>query len=257
VRVRLENKLHVQQKSGFAFNFAVESDAADLPEEGWGGTGAAEKDSFRFGFTPTNTKGGNAGTPAESQGSGGGGGAAPRADQDFKLPPEPSEPAATAHPSSAGDGGGTKSNITSPPGNAAKYSSVNPGFDAVNPDVTKLEDFGARRERAPLRPPPGFTLESWKDPTLTGEERRRRRFGSGVRNMAAIQRRCDARRELAANDDLEVESSDLPGANREAPQEAASPEAGIPADVLPHRAGGGSSVFAFGFDIGISFDGGT
>ncbi|CAM9571800.1 unnamed protein product [Discosporangium mesarthrocarpum] len=34
------------------------------------------------------------------------------------------------------------------------------------------------------RPPPGLTLDSWRDPALTEEERRRRRFGKGVRNMA-------------------------------------------------------------------------
>jgi hypothetical protein len=39
-------------------------------------------------------------------------------------------------------------------------------------------------------PPPGLTLESWRDPTLTEAERRRLKYGSGVRNMKAIQRRA-------------------------------------------------------------------
>eukprot|EP00953_Heterococcus_sp_UTEX-ZZ885_P024583 13441-Heterococcus_DN1.PRE.2 len=38
-------------------------------------------------------------------------------------------------------------------------------------------------------PPPGLTLESWRDPTLTEAERRRLKYGSGVRNIKAIQRR--------------------------------------------------------------------
>jgi hypothetical protein len=38
-------------------------------------------------------------------------------------------------------------------------------------------------------PSPGLTLESWRDPTLTEAERRRLKYGSGVRNIKAIQRR--------------------------------------------------------------------
>lgn len=103
------------------------------------------------------------------------------------------------------------------------------------------------------RPPPGLTLESWKDPALTGEERRRRRFGRGVRNMAAIQRSRDARRgPRVGAADLAAEEV-VPDNNYQGG--LAKPD--------PDRARGessrtsGSSVFAFGFDIGISFNEGS
>ncbi|CAM9114483.1 unnamed protein product [Hapterophycus canaliculatus] len=284
VRARLEKKLHAQQKTGFAFNFAVESDEADLQEDKMlSGASAGGQRSFRFAFDPSSTNEIGASTLGESRSRGGGGGATRRADQGFSIeveqqraaqphgknkprkkragkkkkrgkgkgkaaeqkPPqeltaEPSEPAVIAGPPIAvGDGGGkTGNSLLSLPITAAKDGNS----DSV------------RREQAPLRPPPGFTLESWKDPTLSGEERRRRRFGSGVRNMAAIQRRSDARRDMAANDDLDIEGSDLPCTDRETTLGVVS--VGVPADATS-GVGGGSSVFAFGFDIGISFDGGT
>lgn len=101
------------------------------------------------------------------------------------------------------------------------------------------------------RPSPGLTLESWKDPALTDEERRRRRFGCGVRNMAAIERRSDNRRVGLANMSRAVGSHVRPPANGEAVAESQ-------VESLPRRdedASTGSSVFSFGFDIGISFNG--
>lgn len=109
-----------------------------------------------------------------------------------------------------------------------------------------------------LRPPPGFTLESWKDPTLSGEERRRRRFGSGVRNMAAIQRSSDARRGLVVGGESEPERflgrhGDLVRPDRDKTRGHGSVQAAVPGDTTV----GGPSVFSFGFDIGISFNGGS
>lgn len=105
------------------------------------------------------------------------------------------------------------------------------------------------------RPPPGLTMESWKDPALTGEERRRRRFGRGVRNLAAIQRSCDARRG-AANAQGAAVAEGVPdrevGVARPDPDRARDEEGSI-----ANGAPGGSSVFSFGFDIGISFNGGS
>lgn len=116
------------------------------------------------------------------------------------------------------------------------------------------------------RLPPGLTLESWRDPALTDDERRRRRFGRGVRNMAAIQRRQDARRLSVA-----------PGGGNSGKTTVGRPHqdrdgvVGPPIVVDGHGerkdlgvgsaseargpVSGGSSVFAFGFDIGISFNG--
>lgn len=108
------------------------------------------------------------------------------------------------------------------------------------------------------RPPPGLTLESWKDPALTEEERRRRRFGRGVRNMAAIQRSWDARRgdsgvptDADAVDRLHLESEVGGEPDRSNGVEGDGGVGGGNTAV----SGGGSSVFAFGFDIGISFNG--
>lgn len=116
------------------------------------------------------------------------------------------------------------------------------------------------------RLPPGLTLESWRDPALTDDERRRRRFGRGVRNMAAIQRRQDARRLSVA-----PEREDLGESTVGRPYQDRNGVLGPPILVdgrgehkavgasSPAEAGGsvssGSSVFAFGFDIGISFNG--
>lgn len=128
-----------------------------------------------------------------------------------------------------------------------------PGTDAVGhaqPDAGRMEP-----SPVPVvaRPPPGLTLESWKDPALTLEERRRRRFGRGVRNMAAIQRSRDARRGAG------VEAADL-AAEEVVPDSNTGSNQGGLAKPDPDRARGessrasGSSVFAFGFDIGISFN---
>lgn len=104
------------------------------------------------------------------------------------------------------------------------------------------------------RPPPGLTLESWKDPALTMDERRRRRFGRGVRNLVAIQRSCESRKGLpassgelqamiAGDDDRSIKSDTDRMRQMESLVENGDPT--------------GSSVFAFGFDIGISFNGGS
>ncbi|CAN0503387.1 unnamed protein product [Ectocarpus sp. 12 AP-2014] len=75
--------------------------------------------------------------------------------------------------------------------------------------------------------------------------------------MVAIQRSCDARRGLIA--DGEVGEEKLPerqgeGLGRPGCDRARGMVgAGSPGSTT----GGGSSVFAFGFDIGISFDGGS
>lgn len=301
VRARLEKKLDAQQKTGFAFNFEVENDAADLQEEEVPGeANAGEKGSFRFGFNPSNTNEIDASTPTKSERRGGGGEASRGADQDFSIEIEqrrahpqgkhkpkgkragkkkkkggkekgeaagqesreslivepPETVAATGSSTALSNGREEISNSVSLPVAEAKDGNPDLSRASPTPGVAKTDVVGARRVRAPLRPPPGFTLESWKDPTLSGEERRRRRFGSGVRNMAAIQRRSDARREMAGNDELEVDGSESHCAAREAAQGNVLVEGGIPADARSGVAGG-SSVFAFGFDIGISFDGGT
>ncbi|CAM9416376.1 unnamed protein product [Choristocarpus tenellus] len=95
------------------------------------------------------------------------------------------------------------------------------------------------------QPPPGLTLDSWKDPTLTDEERHRRRFGRGVRNMVAIQRSGETRRSIGLGGAIgpEVGSGicELPVG------------AGVASSEMAQAATESSSVFAFGFDIGITF----
>lgn len=119
------------------------------------------------------------------------------------------------------------------------------------------------------RVPPGLTLESWKDPALTDEERRRRRFGRGVRNMAAIQRSQNARREGRAVVGRAPCGESLPHSAIERPHrhgvemgnldmmERCRENNGVGGGSVEADGpvGGGSSVFAFGFDIGISFNG--
>ena len=104
------------------------------------------------------------------------------------------------------------------------------------------------------RTPPGLTLESWKDPALTIDERRRRRFGRGVRNLAAIQRSCESRKGLSAT------SGEMPEKNVSVNDgRIARPDPNQARDVeglLETGVSTGSSVFAFGFDIGITFNGG-
>lgn len=106
------------------------------------------------------------------------------------------------------------------------------------------------------RPPPGLTLESWKDPALTVDERRRRRFGRGVRNLAAIQRSCESRKGIPVSSGELMMTEKMAGAD----------ERGVKSDtdrirqvesLVENEGPMRSSVFAFGFDIGISFNGGS
>ncbi|CAM9187021.1 unnamed protein product [Pylaiella littoralis] len=247
VRARLEKKLQVRQKTGFTFNFAIDRDADDVQEgEVCGRGNSGERGSFRFDFNPTNTTVG-AGTSKESKLRGSGGSANPRAVGDFVVETETrrSQPNGkkktkkkrvgkkkkggkrndkpTEH-GLEGFAGKQQPQATTPPAAAAPSTLVAGGNETNDsPRLTAARDFDPKRDPAQelvelnevgektapetLRPPPGFTLESWKDPALSGEERRRRRFGSGVRNMAAIQRSCYARRALVADGELETVES--------------------------------------------------
>lgn len=307
VRARLEKKLQVRQKTGFSFNFAIDSDADDVQEGEVCGRGdAGERGSFRFDFNPTNTNV-SAGISTESKERRGGDGAHPRAVQDFVVEMETRKPQPNGKkktkkkgtdkkkkggkgkgkPAERGLGGlsGEQQPQAIPPPKARAPSTVvTGGNETNNSPLATTSDSGLKRGDAQpgasaahglgelsevgektvapetLRPPPGFTLESWKDPALSGEERRRRRFGSGVRNMAAIQRSCDARRGLVADGELNAEEFPgrhggllRPDRDRARAGTSGPVQAGIPGGT----SAGGSSVFAFGFDIGISFDGGS
>lgn len=300
VRARLEKKLQVRQKTGFTFNFAIDRDADDVQEgEVCGRGNSGERGSFRFDFNPTNTTVG-AGTSTESKLRGSGGSANPRAVGDFVVETETrrSQPNGkkktkkkrvgkkkkggkrndkpTEH-GLEGLAGEQQPQATTPPAAAAPSTLVAGGNETNDsPRLTAARDFDPKRDPAQelvelnevgektapetLRPPPGFTLESWKDPALSGEERRRRRFGSGVRNMAAIQRSCYARRALVADGELEtVESPARHGGLIRPDRNRACAGAAGPVQAGSHgrTTSGGSSVFAFGFDIGISFNGGS
>lgn len=296
VRARLEKKLQVRQKTGFAFNFAIDNDAGD----------AGERGSFRFDFNPTNTNVG-AGTSTKTKERRSGDGAHPRAVQDFVVEIETRKPQPNGKkktkkkgtskkkkggkgkdkPAERGLGGLTGEQplqATLPPKAGAPSTVATDGNEmSISPPLVATNDSDPKRDHAQpgasaahgfvegnkvgentapetLRPPPGFTLESWKDPALSGEERRRRRFGSGVRNMVAIQRSCDARRALVADGELKAE--EFPGRHGgllrpDRDRARASTTGPIQAGVPDGTAAGGSSVFAFGFDIGISFDGGS
>lgn len=305
VRARLEKKLQVKQKTGFAFNFDLVADENGLEEgDAREGGGSNERESFRFGFNPTET-------PTRVSTSVGGkqhrsdADANPRGDDDFfvhvigtstaprsakkkgkrkgggkkkkagkgkgkgaentdghvaenepnrerdEATGSPTEHAAIVMPPPAvatkkgcqsdGDtslGGGNN------PSEGAEPVQQQPGTETLG--LARL-DAGRTESFPKTRPPPGFTLESWKDPALTGEERRRRRFGRGVRNMAAIQRSRDARRGAGVGaSDLAAEEV-APHNNSNQPDRARGE---------PNRASG-SSVFAFGFDIGVSFNEGS
>lgn len=307
VRARLEKKLQVRQKTGFAFNFAIDSDADQLQKgEACGRGDAEERGSFRFDFNPTNTSVGADTSSTESKERSSGGGINPRAVQDFVVEMDTRRPQTNGNKNKKKKGAGKKNKgtkgkgkpvghglgglaeeqqpqVTTPPTVAS--STVGSGANETNnyPPLAAASDSGPKPNHAQpgasaaqgfvqqnevgektalekLRPPPGFTLESWKDPTLSGEERRRRRFGSGVRNMAAIQRSSDARRVLVAN--RELKAGECPGRHggllrpdrdRARADATGLVNAGIPGDITS----GGSSVFAFGFDIGISFNDGS
>lgn len=279
----MEKKLQLKQKSAFAFNFTVDSDDPDDLQ-------GKEQGSFRFDFNPLDAA--NVGVGArESMERSSGGRDNPRAAKDFVIEIEerragpstknkskkkgagkkkkggkrkaksaeqarirhptgeqqPQQDLATQSPISAaiGDGGGQATNCGSQP----KSNDAGPG--SATPD-----DVGEKTSSEKLRPPPGFTLESWKDPALSGEERRRRRFGSGVRNMVAIQRSSNARRGLVVGGESEPDGSlgrhgDVARPDRDKARGHGPVQAAVPGDA------GGPSVFSFGFDIGISFNGGS
>lgn len=98
----------------------------------------------------------------------------------------------------------------------------------------------ARVDRPSGRPPPGLTLDSWKDPALSDEERWRRRFGRGVRNITAIQRSRDARKTSNSPSGSKASAKCCDENSDTGRCRAAAPAA---------------DVFAFGFDIGIQFGG--
>ncbi|CAM9170435.1 unnamed protein product [Laminaria digitata] len=282
VRARLEKKLHVKQKTGFAFNFDLVEDEG--LEKGDARGSSTERESCRFEFDPTETPG-DVGTSVGGKQHRCGGDADPREDDDFVV--HVVSGMSTA-PRSAKKKGKRKA------GGKKKKSGKGKGKGAGNPDRHPAENElnrerdestgsptkdaaivvpspalatnegcqsddpdAGRMEPSPVpvvaRPPPGLTLESWKDPALTLEERRRRRFGRGVRNMAAIQRSRDARRGAG------VGAADL-AAEEVVPDSNTGSNQGGLAKPDPDRARGessrasGSSVFAFGFDIGISFN---
>lgn len=292
IRARLEKKLQNKQKASFAFNFAVDSDTDDLQGREQGSfrfdfntpstTGvdrgakaiktkhsggddnprAAEdvvvqieekraqpntKNKSKKKGAGKKKKGGKRkGKSAEKEGirdlTGG-----QQPQQDLGVTELPGS-------STMGDGGGQTNNCCLPRvvereskpicGDAGQGSATSDGVEEKSNSET-------------LRPPPGFTLESWKDPALSGEERRRRRFGSGVRNMAAIQRSCDARREMVAGGEPEPEEFLGRHGGLVRPDRDRAPGHGPVQAAVPGDTAGGPSVFSFGFDIGISFNGGS
>jgi len=285
VRARLEKKLQVRQKSAFAFNFAVDSDDADeFPKgEACGDGHTEEKSSFRFGFDPTDANDAGPSTPRQAKArSSMGGGSNPRAVQDFDIEVEGrAQSSRKSKPKKKGagkkkKGGKAKGKPTEKVlRDAAREDRPQPDSSAKTPTATTSStpsvggeggqatndgalavaiDVGEETAKNKLRPPPGFTLESWKDPALTVEERRRRRFGSGVRNMAAIQRSCDGRRGLVV--DGEVEAEDSSGKRRDLVRPERDRGLGVGAGQQPNNVSGGrSSVFSFGFNIDVSFTG--
>lgn len=310
----MERKLQVKQKTEFAFNFDLVGDEDGLEGgQACKGGNSNERNSFRFGFNPTeNPVGLGASVGGKQHRSGGD--VDPRADDDFVVRVSGTGTAPrSAQKKGKRKGGGKKKKGGKGKGKGAENLHRNPTENelsrksdevigsrtkdaaivvppcAVATDEEECQPDGDislqmgkdSSERAQLqqqpetdpaglaqpdgclteslpmppavaRPPPGLTLESWKDPALTGEERRRRRFGRGVRNMAAIHRSRDARRGAG------VEAEDLL-----AEVVADNNSHGVLAKPDPDRIhgqpsrGSGSSVFAFGFDIGISFNDGS
>lgn len=293
----MEKKLQVKHKTGFLFNFRLDGDGDDAREEGdtRGGANAGERGAFRFAFNPCvdtgatgaskGASGGGANPPIargfvvtrkESTGTTSAGKKKKAANKKKKKGKgrgkgsQKSDPRPVGNPRDQVDVPeppieGTAECLPSPTVSCAGYatndalsivaasdSSLPQGTvqqpDAAAPHLAQPDARQRNLSTAPMmaRPPPGLTLESWKDPALTAEERRRRRFGRGVRNMVAIQRSRDSRRGVTAEEGLVGE--DVTG----------SPGGVVRPD--PSRdlgAAGGSSVFAFGFDIGISFNGGS
>lgn len=332
----MKKKLQTKQKTGFAFNFAVDDDR-QTGDVG-GGENCDDRGSFRFGFDPMGTtidiadaapvrakqrsksgtggsrppvvaqqfsvygeqigaaaapivkkkkKGTNKKKKKAGKGKGKGKGkkvhsaeeevgqdsSSPKilqepdgatAVNDFNMPPVVAEPVT----------GFREYDIPLPTAAAVAHSMEQPYSFAQHPAAVSPEPaaepgnldqiFSSPVPPLTLRPPPGFTLESWKDPALSMEERRRRRFGRGVRNMAAIQRSRDARRGMSAERDDLVGGEE--GLNRSQGRETtgAYPDrrASGDSDRLVESGGcprgeGGSSVFSFGFDIGISFNNGS
>lgn len=299
----MEKKLQAKQRSGFAFNFELVGCEDGLEEvDARKGGCSNDRESFRFGFNPTETPGG-VGTSGGDQQHRRGGDANPRGDDDFLVHVSGISTAPRiAKKKGKGKGGGKKKKGGKGKGKGAGNSDRHPAENELNherdeatgcpakdapivmpfPAVATNEgcqsdggisprvgndssegaeavqrqprtdtlglswpDVGQAKPSPKTRPPPGLTLESWKDPALTGEERRRRRFGRGVRNMVAIQRSRDARRGAGVGAaDLAAEEV-VPDNNYNEPDRAHGES---------NRASG-SSVFAFGFDIGISFNG--
>lgn len=287
----MEKKLQTRHKSSFAFNFTIDSDTDNLQgreqgpfrfdfnppgttSAGQGAIGSKEKSSSgvenprtaqdlvveiqQRTAEPNCTKkkskkkgagkkkkgGKRKGKPGDKEGIKNGTGEKQRQQVLPTKPPSPSR---------IGDGGSQTDNRCLP----LVESESNPKCDDAGHGPAAQDDVGEKSTTETLRPPPGFTLESWKDPALSGEERRRRRFGSGVRNMVAIQRSCDARRGMAVGGDSGTE--DILGRRRDLARPDCDEargnrlaQAGVPGDTV-----GGPSVFSFGFDIGISFNGGS
>ncbi len=288
VRARLEKKLQVRQKSAFAFNFAIDSDADDLPNgEACGDGESGERGSFRFDFNPSETNATARSAPSQAKARSFCGESNPRAAQDFVVEVEgrraQSSRSRRSKPKKKGAGKKKKGGkVKGKPAEKVLHdpaeedhpqqdSSAKPptttgsstppvrgggGQAMIGGTLATAIDVGEETTMKTLRPPPGFTLESWKDPALTVEERRRRRFGSGVRNMAAIQRSCDARRGLVADANGEIEAEDSSGKDRDLVRPERDRGRGAGAG-QQSNASGGRSVFSFGFNIDVSFNGGS
>lgn len=288
----MEKKLQIKQKAAFAFNFTVDSDdTGDLqggeqgsfrfdfnpPDTTIDGKGAEESKERSSGGLDNpraaedfvveiegRSAGPNAKNKSRKKGAGkkkkGGKRKAKSAEQerirDRTGEQQPQQDLATKPPSSSpmSDGGGQTNSCRLP---LAVESDSKPKSDDARQESATPDNVGEKTNSETLRPPPGFTLESWKDPALSVEERRRRRFGSGVRNMVAIQRSSEARG-LAAGEESEPEGfngrhGDLARPDRDRARGHGPVQAAVPGDTTV----GGPSVFSFGFDIGISFNGGS
>lgn len=291
VRARLEKKLQIKQKAAFAFNFTVDVDDTDdlqgreqgsfrfdfnPPDTAIAGKGAAESKERSSGGCDNprasedfvveiegRRAGPNSKNKSKKKGAGkkkkGGKRKAKVAEQertqDLTGELQPQQDLAPKPPSLSpvGDGGGQTTSCRTP----LVEGDSKPKSDDGRQESATPDDVGEKSNNSKtLRPPPGFTLESWKDPALSVEERRRRRFGSGVRNMVAIQRSSDARRGVVAGES-EPEGflgrhGGLAKPDRDKSRGHRPVQAAVPGENV-----GGPSVFSFGFDIGISFNGGS
>lgn len=287
----MEKKLQTRQKTAFAFNFTVDSDTDDLQgreqasfrfdfnpsgttKVGKGAKESKEKISGggdnpraaqdfvvkieeRRAQPNAKNKSKKKGAGKKKKGGMNKGNYADRHRQEHLTEEQqPQQDLATKPPSSStmGDRGVQTNNHCLP---LVAESDSKPKCDDARRGSATPDNIGEKSASKSLRPPPGFTLESWKDPTLSGEERRRRRFGSGVRNMAAIQRSCDTRRGMVVGGSSEPE--EFPGRHGGLvrPDRDRASEHGLVQAVVPGDSVGGPSVFSFGFDIGISFNGGS